>query len=148
MAASSMVSSGWTFPPKPFHRPSPKPLFFSPSNTWPGFRTNSRVSSLLGGRFMLSMTGLRILHVQHWYRRTVVILTWTRYAPTRPDRNGRGDFCVDTPRVVMVVNLTSQNKPSSSHSSTLFTVSLVHSRQNGFHRRRSQRQRGGAEGDS
>lgn len=46
LAASSMVSPSWTLPPKPFHFPAPKPLFFIPSNTRPGWTTSTRVSSL------------------------------------------------------------------------------------------------------
>merc|ERR550519_1630502 len=42
-AASGMVSPFSTFPPKPFHFPLPKPLFFIPSNTSPCLRRNTRV---------------------------------------------------------------------------------------------------------
>lgn len=45
LAASSIVSPGWTFPPKPFHLPTPNPLFFIPSRTFPGWTTRTRVSS-------------------------------------------------------------------------------------------------------
>ncbi len=47
LAACSIVSPGWTFPPNPFHLPAPKPLFFMPNNTRPGCTTSTRVSSLL-----------------------------------------------------------------------------------------------------
>lgn len=46
LAASSIVSPGWTLPPKPFHLPTPNPLFFIPSSTLPGWTTSTRVSSL------------------------------------------------------------------------------------------------------
>lgn len=46
LAACSMVSPGCTLPPKPFHLPAPKPLFFIPSKTIPGRRTTTKVKSL------------------------------------------------------------------------------------------------------
>lgn len=46
MAASAMVSPLSTFPPKPFHLPTPKPLFFIPSKTCVSLHTSTSVSNL------------------------------------------------------------------------------------------------------
>eukprot|EP00982_Pelagococcus_subviridis_P012624 31183-Pelagococcus_subviridis.AAC.3 len=35
-----------TFPPNPFHKPAPKPRFFSPRRTFPSLTTTSSVVSL------------------------------------------------------------------------------------------------------
>ena len=45
-AASSMLSPGCTFPPKPFHSPAPNPRFFMPRRTRGGCTTSTRVKSL------------------------------------------------------------------------------------------------------
>ena len=46
-AASKTVSFECTFPPKPFHRPTPNPLFFIPRRTSLLFLIRAKVYSLV-----------------------------------------------------------------------------------------------------
>ena len=57
-APASIVSPIWTFPPNPFQRPSPKPLFFKPRRTLVDSLTNASVSTLLDTMILVKTLAL------------------------------------------------------------------------------------------